>query len=85
MMSITADFAPGSSGCPVFNEFGSVVGMADNIVSTVLDEDATPARPAIVFKHCRPAEAILNLIQPGHSADEWAPIVSSNDQLRHSR
>ena len=34
MMSITADFGRGSSGCPVFNEFGAVVGMAESIVST---------------------------------------------------
>ncbi len=64
MMSITADFGPGSSGCPVLNDQGCVVGMADNIVSTTTATKEGKVRPGLLFKHARPAQAILNLIQP---------------------
>lgn len=64
MMSITADFGLGSSGCPVFNERGAVVGMADNIVSTLSPVKDGKAKAGIVFKHCRPAASILELIRP---------------------
>lgn len=61
MMSITADFAPGSSGCPILDDRGNAIGMADNIVRAGLD-DEKPRGPSIVFKHCRPAAAIRALV-----------------------
>ena len=63
MMSITVEFAPGSSGCPILNERGNVVGMADNIVRAGYDSKKAQGA-SIVFKHCRPASAIRALIQP---------------------
>jgi len=62
MMAITAEFAPGASGCPILNERGNVVGMADNIVRAGLDSKKAQGA-SIVFKHCRPASAIRALIQ----------------------
>jgi len=62
MMSITAEFAPGSSGCPILNERGNVVGMADNIVRAGYDSKKAHGA-SIVFKHSRPAAAIRALIQ----------------------
>ena len=50
MMSITAEFAPGSSGCPILNERGNVVGMADNIVRAGYDTKKAHGA-SIVFKH----------------------------------
>lgn len=63
MMSITADFGPGSSGCPVFNDSGAVIGMAESIVSTSFIGKKGHAEPCLVFKHARPADAVLRLIR----------------------
>ena len=57
MMSITADFGRGSSGCPVFNERGEVVALADNVVTS---DRKTGAK--MVFKNARPVQAVLDLI-----------------------
>ncbi len=64
MMSITADFGRGSSGCPVFNETGAVVGMAESILSTTSTGKNGDVKPSLIFKHARPAEALLKLIRP---------------------
>lgn len=38
-MTITADFAKGSSGCPVLDECGAVVGIVNNTESIYYDDD----------------------------------------------
>ena len=57
MMSITADFGRGSSGCPVLNERGEVVAMADNVVTSDAEAGAR-----MIFKNARPVQAVLDLI-----------------------
>jgi S1-C subfamily serine protease len=57
MMSITADLGRGSSGCPVFNERGELVALADNVVTS---DRKTGAK--MVFKNARPVQAELDLI-----------------------
>lgn len=60
MMGVTAEFGGGSSGAPVLDERGEVVGMA------------SPARGAsppgggaqMVYWYCPPAAAIMNLMMP---------------------
>lgn len=44
-MSISADFAVGSSGGPVLNRFGAVVGMATSTITTESDEEEQPEKP----------------------------------------
>ena len=67
MMSITADFGRGSSGCPVFNEFGAVIGTAESIVSTTSTGEKGDVKPSLIFKHARPADALLRLIRKPES------------------
>jgi V8-like Glu-specific endopeptidase len=62
-MAITADFARGSSGSPVFNECGNVAGVVCSTQSIYYRE--TRGRQTdlqMVFKQCVPAEQVLKLI-----------------------
>jgi S1-C subfamily serine protease len=63
-MSITADYAKGSSGGPVFNAAGEVVGMVASTQSIYYDsDDGSPKGPLqMVVKNCVPVEAIRRLI-----------------------
>ena len=77
-MAVTADYAKGSSGGPIFNAAGEVVGMVSNTSSiyTGESENRTTKNPAgslqMVVKNCVPVDAIQNLF-----ASE-APAPSSN-------
>jgi len=64
MFAVTAEFGPGASGGPVFNEFGAVIGMVDSVESSTPKEGAEKVTPRMVFKHCRPSRALLDLVQP---------------------
>lgn len=64
VMEITADFAKGSSGCPVFNEAGAVVGTISSTRSVYYDQhDGRKDNLQMVFKRCTPTAALLELIQ----------------------
>jgi len=63
-VAITADFAKGSSGAPVFNEAGNVVSVASSTSSVYYTvEKGVQKNLQMVFKQCVPVEALLNLIQ----------------------
>ncbi len=64
VMAVTADFGPGSSGAPVIDPTGASVGVVDSIVYRRPGEgEASVTNPAFIFKHCRPASAVLDLIR----------------------
>ncbi len=66
MMSITADFARGSSGAPVLDERGAVVGLATRTSSIYYDADKEGHKENLqmVIKNCVPARHVLALIKP---------------------
>lgn len=66
-MSITADYGGGSSGAPVFNAFGEVVGLvsathAINAVAGNTDTNHARTEAQMVVKITVPAEHILRLL-----------------------
>ena len=62
-MSITADFGRGSSGGPVFNETGEVVGIAASTESLYYTEkDGEQKNLQMVFKHCVPVSQLREII-----------------------
>jgi hypothetical protein len=62
-LAITADYARGSSGGPVFDERGNVVGMVSSTESVYYNEkDGQQQNLQMVFKNCVSARSILALI-----------------------
>jgi len=66
MTAITADFAKGSSGAPVFNETGAVIASVNNTMSSYYDSDDEGHKDNLqmVFKNCVSSRHILELIEP---------------------
>ena len=65
MMTITADFGRGSSGGPVLNDRGAVVGMVASTSSVYYPaKKGKTEQLQMVFKQCIPAASILKLLAP---------------------
>ena len=63
LMAITADFAKGSSGAPVLDEHGAVVGMVNNTFSSYYSTDhGRKDDLQMVFKNCTPSEYLHKLL-----------------------
>lgn len=65
MISITADFGKGSSGAPVFDQFGAVIGSVNNTQSVYYDiKNGQKDNLQMVFKNCVSMRHLLDLITP---------------------
>lgn len=64
-MSITADFAKGSSGCPVLDEHGNVIGIVNNTESIYYDDDGHRKQLDLqmVVKNATPSWAVMSMIE----------------------
>jgi len=74
-MSITADFAKGSSGCPVLDEHGAVIGIVNNTESIYYDDDGEKKQLDLqmVVKNATPSWAVLPLIENAGNPSPDAP------------
>jgi serine protease Do len=64
-MAITADFAKGSSGSPVFNQSGAVVGVVASTNSIYYNKSkGVETNLQMVIKSCIPSGSILKLLSP---------------------
>ena len=64
LLDITADFARGSSGGPIFDAEGRVHGIVRATRSIYYEEDdGVQKNLQMVFKHCAPADAIRALLE----------------------
>jgi serine protease Do len=62
-LTITADFAKGSSGAPICNESGAVIGLADNTSSIYYTTQGQRQNDLqMVLKNCIPARSLLALV-----------------------
>jgi S1-C subfamily serine protease len=64
-MTITADFAKGSSGCPVLDEHGDVIGIVNNTESIYYDDDGHRKQLDLqmVVKNATPSWAVLPMLE----------------------
>ncbi|HWH70362.1 MAG TPA: serine protease [Candidatus Sulfotelmatobacter sp.] len=66
-LNITAEFAPGSSGGPIVDEAGNVVGQVASIADAgdpgAKDEN-TPPSPSVPVRFCTASEELLHLADP---------------------
>jgi len=82
-LNVTAEFAPGSSGAPIVDENGNVVGQVSSIADAGEgdpgDENTAPS-PSVPVRFCTAAEEILRLTdlnleeQPGTRHPKSKPI-----------
>jgi serine protease Do len=63
-LTITADFGKGSSGAPVFNRAGAVVGIVHSTTAVFYDRGENPPQPQMVWKYCIPSTAVFELFAP---------------------
>ncbi|MBL8729177.1 MAG: trypsin-like peptidase domain-containing protein [Planctomycetes bacterium] len=73
-LHVTCDFARGSSGAPVVDACGNVIGIADATTTVVYDEDADVADTQMVFKTAASARALQALLAgPAAATDRAQP------------
>lgn len=63
-LHVTCDFAKGSSGAPIVDATGTVVGIAQSTTTVVYDETADLVDTQMVFKTATPASVLASLLPP---------------------
>lgn len=83
-MSITADFAKGSSGCPVFDERGTVIGIVNNTESIYYEDDGKKRQfdLQMVVKNATPSWVVHRMVsQKGEAPVPKAEPVIQKAEL----
>lgn len=69
-MAVTADFARGSSGAPVVDDHGALVGVVSSTRSVYYRrEDGVDRDLQMVLRHCTTARALLSLVRQPRRAE----------------
>ncbi len=68
-LHVTCDFCKGSSGAPILDAMGNVVGVAQSTTTVLYDEAAVPVDTQMVFKTATPAAALLAMVRAPAAAD----------------
>ena len=90
-LNVTAEFAPGSSGAPIADEAGNVVGQVASIADAGETEVGTtnaPPSPSVPVRFCTATEEILRLTRPEirvnlAAAGSNAPVVRPRLRAPH--
>ncbi|HSU55024.1 MAG TPA: serine protease [Candidatus Dormibacteraeota bacterium] len=72
MLNITAEFAPGSSGAPVADTSGNVVGQVASIADAgepAEEGETQAAAPSVPVRFCTATEELLRLMNPNLAKD----------------
>lgn len=64
VLTVTAEYGKGSSGGPILNEHGAVVGIICQTRALFHDEDG--AEPQMTWKFSRPSSSLLPLLKPAN-------------------
>jgi hypothetical protein len=73
-MTITADFAKGSSGAPVLDQTGAVVGIVRSTTPVYYEKkDGVDTKIQMVWKYCIPSTLLLELLGPSAEEEETLP------------
>jgi hypothetical protein len=67
LLNVTAEFAPGSSGAPITDDAGNVVGQVASIADAGepgTNETNAPPSPSVPVRFCIATEEILRLTKP---------------------
>lgn len=78
LLNITAEFAPGSSGAPVVDVCGNVVGQVASIADAgeaPSDEDNQAASPSVAVRFCTATEELLQLTNPNLAQESNSPSI----------
>jgi serine protease Do len=62
-LAVTTPFAKGSSGAPVVDARGNVVGVAQSTLTIVWDDDAAKPDTQMVIRYATPAALVLDLLR----------------------
>ncbi len=69
-MSVTADFGSGSSGGPILDEYGRVVGIVASTQSVLADKHSVDSYAQMVVRKCVPSKAIFDLVEDAEAQEE---------------
>ena len=82
-LNITAEFAPGSSGAPVVDSSGNVVGQVASIADAgepAEEGENQAAAPSVPVRFCTATEELLRLLNPNLAKDSRSSAAQAGKE-----